>query len=193
MDHKSIFSSFYSEDELNEIKFASFGKNVLISRKCSIYSPQDIKIGDNVRIDDFCILSGNIELKNNIHISAYCSLYGGGGIFLDDFTGLSPRSTLLSASDDFSGEFLIGPVHSHELINVQKGEIQLMKFSQLGAHSVVLPNVVLEEGAVTGAMTLVTKSLLSWSLYVGCPAKKIKDRTKGILSKMKEGTYKNLL
>ncbi len=35
-----------------------------------------ISIGDNVRIDDFCILSGKIELGSNIHISAYC-LYNG--------------------------------------------------------------------------------------------------------------------
>ena len=50
--------SFYSRSELEHIGFATIGKNVLLSRKASIYSPAMISIGDNVRIDDFCILFG---------------------------------------------------------------------------------------------------------------------------------------
>ena len=49
--------SFYSRSELEHIGFATIGKNVLLSRKASIYSPAMISIGDNVRIDDFCIVS----------------------------------------------------------------------------------------------------------------------------------------
>ena len=33
-------SSFYSVDELNTLGLKSFGEKVLISRKCSIYSPE---------------------------------------------------------------------------------------------------------------------------------------------------------
>ena len=76
-------SSFYSVDELNTLGLKSFGENVLISRKCSIYSPEKISIGNNVRIDDFCILSGNISLGSHIHISAYSALYGTKGIIMD--------------------------------------------------------------------------------------------------------------
>ena len=43
---------------------------MLISKKVSIYSPQKISIGNNVRIDDFCILSGNITLGNYCRIAA---------------------------------------------------------------------------------------------------------------------------
>ena len=42
--------SFYSRSELEHIGFATIGKNVLLSRKASIYSPAMISIGDNVRI-----------------------------------------------------------------------------------------------------------------------------------------------
>lgn len=48
---------FYSREQLEKIGFKSLGKNVLISDKSSIYSPENISIGNNVRIDDFCILS----------------------------------------------------------------------------------------------------------------------------------------
>jgi galactoside O-acetyltransferase len=64
-------NSFYSEIELSKLGLKDYGKNVLISKKCSIYSPEKISIGNNVRIDDFCILSGNIILGSNIHISTF--------------------------------------------------------------------------------------------------------------------------
>lgn len=63
-------SNFYTEQELSELGLKSFGKNVLISRKCSIYGADNVTIGSHVRIDDFCVLSGHITIGNYIHISA---------------------------------------------------------------------------------------------------------------------------
>ena len=99
-------NSFYSEEELRSIGFKKVGKNVKISKKSSIYSSNEIEIGNNVRIDDFCLLSGNIIIKNNVHISAYTALYGGGKIEIGNFSGCSARCTLISASDDFSGNYM---------------------------------------------------------------------------------------
>ena len=64
---------FYSQKELNKIKFKHLGKNVLISDKAAIYNCEKISIGDNVRIDDFCIISagvGGINFENNISSGA---------------------------------------------------------------------------------------------------------------------------
>ena len=63
-------SSFFSESELKAIGFLKYGKNVLVSRKASIYNPEQMVLGDNIRIDDSCILSGNIKLGSYIHIPA---------------------------------------------------------------------------------------------------------------------------
>ncbi len=49
--------SFYSRDELKKIGLKKYGENVFLSKKASIYNPEKIEIGNNVRIDDFCILS----------------------------------------------------------------------------------------------------------------------------------------
>ena len=73
-------NSFYSRNELLNLGLAAVGSNVLISRKASIYSPSTLTVGNNVRIDDFCILSGIITLGSNIHIAAFCALYGKFGI-----------------------------------------------------------------------------------------------------------------
>ena len=92
-----VQSSFYSDEELLSMGFKSIGKGCMISRKASFYGVGRMSIGNNVRIDDFCILSGSITLANNIHISAYVALYGAEGIEFEDYTGISARSTIYSA------------------------------------------------------------------------------------------------
>lgn len=173
-------NSFYNVDELRQIGLKSFGENVLISKYAHFYSPETIVIGNHVRIDDFCILSGDIKLSDYIHISAYSALYGKFGIEMEDYTGLSPRCTLFSATDDFSGAYLIGPMVPLEFSKVSGGKITIRKFSQLGCNCVVLPGNTIEEGVSVGAMSLVTKNLDSWKIYAGIPAKYLKERSRGL-------------
>lgn len=169
-------TSFYSSEELQQIKFKSVGKDVLISRYSRLYNVENIEIGNNVRIDDFCIISGNVVLHNRIHIGAYCGLYGKFGIEMDDFSGLSPRCTIFSASDDFGGEFLISPMVPDKFTNVTGGKVHLKKFSQVGAGTIILPGVTLNEGAAVGAMSFVKVDLEEWKIYGGNPVKFLKKR-----------------
>ncbi|PWD97756.1 acyltransferase [Marinilabilia rubra] len=172
---------FLSEEELKKMSFKRIGCNVLISDKASIYSPETIEIGSNVRIDDFCILSGHIMLGSYIHISAYSALYGKFGIEMEDFTGLSPRCTVFSASDDFSGEYMISPMVPGKLTNVTGGKVKIKRFTQIGAGTVILPNVTLNEGTAIGAMSLIKNDIPEWEIHGGCPARFIKQRKKDIL------------
>ena len=174
--------AFLSEEQLAQVGFKSYGKNVLVSDKASIYRPETITIGSNVRIDDFCILSGNITLGNYIHISAYSALYGKMGIVMEDYTGLSPRCTVFSASDDFSGAYMISPMVPATYTNVQGGQVTLKQFAQVGANTVILPKVTLHQGAVVGAMSLVKNDIPAWEIHGGCPTKLIKQRKKDILN-----------
>jgi galactoside O-acetyltransferase len=174
-------NSFLSRAELRKIGFKSFGKNVLISNKASIYGASNISIGDNVRIDDYCILSGVIELKSYIHISAFCALYGKQAIYIDSFSGTSPRTTIFSAIDDFSGEFLINPMIPMQLTKVKGGPVIINKYVQIGANTIIMPNLTIGEGTVTGAFSFVNKNLDNWGIYAGIPAIKIKERKKDLL------------
>jgi len=174
-------NSFYNQQELEKIGFKKIGNSVLISRKVSIYNVENMIIGNHVRIDDFCILSGEIVLGSHIHISAYCALYGSLGIEMEDNTGLSPRCTVFSASDDFSGNYLISPMAKKTLTNVTGGRVLIKKYSQIGAACVILPNLIIEEGVAVGAMSLVNSTLNEWTIYAGIPAKKIKQRKRGLL------------
>lgn len=176
-------NSFYSLDELKKIGFKQFGENVLISKKVSIYGAQKIIIGNNVRIDDFCILSGEINIGNYIHIAAYTALYGGSvGIDIQDFANISSKVSIYSISDDYSGETMTNPMVPEKYKNVRSEKIIIEKHVIIGSGCVVLPGVILKEGSAFGAMTLINKSSEPWSINAGIPYKQIKCRSKNLLN-----------
>ncbi len=174
-------NSFYSEEELKQLGLKEYGTNVLISRKASFYYFENISIGNNVRIDDFCILTGNIQIGSFVHISAGTALYGHKGIFIHDYAGLSPHCSVFSAMDDFSGEHLIGPMVDNNKRMLIGGPVFINRFVQIGAGCIILPDVVIEEGCAIGCMSLIRESLKEWGIYAGIPAKMIKIRSRKIL------------
>ena len=168
--------AFLNKWQLYSLGLKSYGTNVLISDKASFYGNSEISIGNNVRIDDFCILSGNITLGNNIHIGAYSALYGKFGIVMEDFTGLSPRCTIFSATDDFSGNYLISPMNLPEYCNVIGGLVTLKKFVQIGAGTIIMPDLTIGQGSAIGAMSFVNQIIDNWQIWAGIPVRFIKPR-----------------
>lgn len=174
---------FYSVDELKKIGFKSLGENVMISDKCSIYGAHNIEIGSNVRIDDFVIISsgdGGIKIGNYIHIACYAHIIGSGPIILEDHVQVSGKVSIYSSSDDFSGDYLIGPTVPKKYTNVRNSKVHLKKYVVLGCNTVILPGVTLGEGCAVGALSLVNKDLEEYKIYAGSPIKFIKDRSKKI-------------
>lgn len=170
-------NSFYTENELESLGFAQIGENVLLSKKASFYSCRDIVIGNNVRIDDFCILSGNVHLGDYIHIAAYTALYGGeAGIVLEDYSTISSRGAVYAVSDDYSGIAMTNPMLPMKYRNVIQEKVCVGKHVIIGTGCTILPGVTIGEGVAVGAMSLVNKSLDSWTIYAGIPCKKIRDR-----------------
>jgi acetyltransferase-like isoleucine patch superfamily enzyme len=180
--------AFYTEEELKQVGFKNYGRSVKISTRAVFYGVNNISIGDNVRIDDFCLISavgGFVEFRNHIHIAAYVSIFGRGGVTVDDFAGLSSYTSIYSASDDYSGDYLIGPTMYTDLTNVIVKPVVIGKYCTCGSHAVVLPGVVLQEGSILGASSLAVKPLDPWCTYSGVPAKMIKERKRGLIEKAK--------
>ena len=174
--------AFLNQEQLNSIGFKSIGKNVSISDKASIYNPKNISIGNNVRIDDFCILSagqGGISLGDYIHIACYCAIIGKGRIVLKNFSGLSARVSIYSSNDDYSGEFMTNPCVPSEYTNVTSGDVTIEQHVIIGSGTIVLPNVTVGYGAAIGAMSLVTKNCEEKTIYMGNPLRKLKRRKLG--------------
>ncbi|HEX9805235.1 MAG TPA: acyltransferase [Candidatus Dojkabacteria bacterium] len=165
-----IFANKYHEMICNDCK-KDLDLSKLISTKASIYG--DVIIGENTRIDDFCILSGKIRIGNNIHIGCGTILIG--EITLHDYSNIAPGCTVLAKSDDFRGRQPIGPQNQGGKVIAEP--IVMKQHSVIGAGSVVLPGVILEEGTAIGANSLVKKGIyLPWKIYAGSPVKYLKDR-----------------
>lgn len=181
--------AFLDDAGLKKLGLKKYGKKVLISDKASIYGAENISIGDNVRIDDFCVLSavgGFIELHSHIHIAVFSSLFGGGGILMESFSGTSSYVSIYSLSDTFNGNYLVGPIMDKEFTNVTKSKTVIGRYATCATHSVVLPGASLGEGSILGAQSLANKPLESWKIYAGAPARFIKEREKGLIEKSRE-------
>jgi len=175
--------AYFTVTQLAKLGFESIGKNVKISDKASIYDFNLISIGDNSRIDDFCIISGKIKIGKNVHITPQCLVAGGEkGIIFEDFTTIAYGVKVFTQSDDYSGFTMTNSTVPKKYKKEYKKNITLKKHSIVGAGSIIMPGVVLAEGTSIGAMSLVIKSTEPWSIYTGIPAKKIKNKSKDLLA-----------
>jgi galactoside O-acetyltransferase len=186
-----IGQPFYSKEELKKIKFRFIGENVLIKKNASLYFTENISIGNNVRIDDNVIIVASstknpVSIANHVHIASNCYLAGSDGIELMDFTTLAPGVQIFSGSDDYSGEKMTNPTIDKKYIGGKSGKITLRKHVIIGANSVILPNVTIQEGSSVGALSLVNKSIDSWGIYCGIPVKKLKKRSENLLNLEKQ-------
>lgn len=174
-------SNFYFKEELYNIGFKSYGKNVLISRKCSIYNSSNISIGNNVRIDDFCILSAGedgIEIGNYVHVAAYSSLIGKRKIILEDFSNISSRVSIYSSSDDYSGKYMTNPMVPEKYTGVEHASVTIGKHVIIGSGSVVLPGAFLKNSSAFGSLSLILGQTYDpFTIYAGIPIKAIKKRS----------------
>lgn len=186
-------TSYYTEQELKALGLKSYGSNVKISRKASIYGAERISIGSNVRIDDFSILSGNIEIGSFVHIAAYSALFAGNaGIEMMDYSGLSSRVVVYAESDDYGGDYLTNPTINKEYTRIIEGKVVIKRHAIIGTSSVLLPGVIIGEGVAVGSMSLVNKSLDDWTICLGIPCKSVKNRNNGLL-KLEEQMNKTIL
>jgi len=179
--------SIYSIEELTKFNFLKLGKNNKISTKVSFFGSNRIELGDNIRIDDNCVITagkGGICIGDYVHIGANVNLGGAGRIVLENYCGISHKCTILSSNDDYSGEFMTNPCvgsANPSLINVKIGNIRIGKHAIIGCHSVVLPDCNICEGASIGALSLVNRPIDVCGIYHGNPVKFIKEKSTNFL------------
>ncbi|MEK2608756.1 acyltransferase [Pseudomonas shirazensis] len=176
--------AFLSREQVQSMGFLRVGHNVLISDKASLYNCPNITIGDNVRIDDFAVISageGGIVIADFVHIAVFSLLTGAGRICMDSFSGLSSRVSVYSSSDDYSGGSLTNPTVPDRYKRVVSADVSIGKHVIIGAGSVVLPGVTLEEGVAVGALSLVSRNCTAFGTYSGVPARRIKERSRELL------------
>ena len=184
--------AYHDQKDLISFGFHYLGENVKLSQQAKIYNPEKISLGSNSRIDDFCIISGNVTVGCYCHITPMCLVAGGApGIFMEDFVTLAYGTKVFAQSDDYSGKSMVNSLIPKKFKDEYFARVELHKHSIVGANSTIMPGVTLAEGSAVGSMSLVLSSTSPWGIYVGCPAQRIKDRRQDLLELEREFLNEN--
>ncbi len=167
---------------VGRFSFASAGEGVEIFEPVAILRPERITLRNHIIISEFCYLAGGlgVHIGNFVHLAAHSSISGGGCFIIEDFSGLSAGARVITGTDDFLGQGIPAPAIpaaiNHKYRKVTRSLVHLKRHSLLGTNVVVFPGVTIGEGAVVGAGSVVTRDLEPWGVYLGAPARRVKDR-----------------
>jgi acetyltransferase-like isoleucine patch superfamily enzyme len=131
-------------------KGAKIGKNCIIGK--GVYIDNDVVIGDNCKIQNNATIYHGVTIGNGVFIGPHAC-------FTNDLypRATSPKGELKSAND-----WKVTPTH------VQDG-------ASIGANSTIVCGVIIGENCLIGAGSVVTKSTNGNAIYVGNPAKFVRD------------------
>ena len=92
---------------------------------------------------------------------------------MEDFSGLGGGVRIWLQSNDYANSLISTKAQI-------TGDVTMKKYSGIGCNSVIMPNNIIPEGSVIGANSFVPPNFPfeEWSVYVGNPIRKIKDRNK---------------
>ncbi len=148
----------------------------IVSKQIRLRRPELLEaIGDDSIIDDYCYISARVRIGRGSHIAAGCTIGGGPSrVFtMGDFSSLSAGVTVWVTSTDYVRDLVmivpreIGPIDTHLI----SGDVALSNYTGIGANSVIMPDNVIPEGTVIGALSFVPErsDLEPWSVYAGSP------------------------
>ncbi len=178
--------------------FKKVGKGVIFGKSITIRNPYKIIIGNNVIIDDNCMLdakgidnngiiinddvyigrntilsckNGDIILNKNVNIGFNCEIYSLKSVQVGE-------NTLIAAYT-----YIIGGGHTSEKLDIPFRDqekhalgINIGSNVWLGAKSVIMDGCDIGNNSIVGAAAVVTKSIPEYSVAAGIPAKIIKSR-----------------
>ena len=130
---------------------------VSIGRKCYIGANCQV-IGKNLKIGETCVFGFGVYLDATGHIE------------IGDHSHIGPFVRIISA-----GHSIQNSVRRRDPSDIEKTIIRIGRGSWVGTGTIILPGVQIGEGCVIGAGSVVTKDCLPNSLYVGSPARLVRD------------------
>lgn len=165
---------------MEPLKF--LGKNATIYSLAKIIYPENLSLGDESIIADFCFIYAigkGIEIGNFCHITEHGIIQAGGHVKIGDFSALGPRTTILAATDNYEGEGFVGlKLFNNKYRKIAYEDVILEKHSHIGMGSIIMPGVTIGEGCSIGAGSLVTKDMPPWTICYGSPCKPIRPKSK---------------
>lgn len=179
--------------------FQKVGTGLIIGRNVVIRHPDKILLGDNVTIDDNCLIDARgagvdgLVLEDNVIINRNCMIQAKAGpIRLGKRSSIGSNSVIVSMDGVDIGEAVLfaggcyvsaGAYHFDNVDTpvmdqgaFAKGAIHIGTNSWLGTGVIVLDGIQIGEGAIIGAGAVVAKNVPSNAIAAGVPAKIIRLR-----------------
>ena len=137
----------------------NYGDNLQFNRGVVVCF-RDLKIGHDVFIGYDCYFGvQNIQIGNYVQLAPKVAITGGDHLI--EIIGTPMIKTGLDAS--------------REIQATQKGVV-IQDDVWVGLGSIIMDGVTIGEGSIIGAGSVVTKDVPPYTIFAGCPAKKIRDR-----------------
>ncbi|NYH10307.1 acyltransferase [Pseudomonas moraviensis] len=143
----------FLRDLVFKLLFKKFGQGGMLDYRCFVRYPWRVSIGNNVDINRGCELYSSMQTTEGV-------------IVLEDHVVLGPGVIIFSSSHDY-GALDLPDISS---------PVRICRHAWVGGKSIILPGVVIGEGAVVGAGSVVTKDVPPYCVAVGNPARVIKKR-----------------
>lgn len=137
------------------------GDNVFIGHNTVIRN--NVKIGNNTVIGHLVVVESNTNIGNSVTIQSQCHITKFATI--EDRVFFGPKAMCINTNHISHGRNF-------------KPKLEGPKIGygcRIGSGAIIMPGVVLEREVEVGANSTVTKNCESFGVYVGSPAKKIRD------------------
>ena len=145
---------------LSDIQSQKIGENTNIWQFCVILP--NAQIGNNCNICAHCFIENNVTIGDNVTIK--CGVYLWDGIEIDNDVFIGPNVTFINDKYPRSKQY---PEKLLKTI-IKKG-------ASIGANSTILGGTTVGEKAMIGAGSVVTKDVPAGELWIGNPAKFIRN------------------
>jgi acetyltransferase-like isoleucine patch superfamily enzyme len=174
------------------------GRNVVFGKDVVLRHPHKIHIGDNVVIDDHCLIdakgdtnqgirigsgvfvgrnsilsckNGDITLGDGVNIGFNCEVFSAGQVTIGANTLLAAYAYLIGGDHDFSDPGVAVNAQSRKSAGIKVGE-----GVWVGAGAKVLDGVTIGDRAIVGAGAVVLSDVPAGARAVGVPARVLDPR-----------------
>jgi virginiamycin A acetyltransferase len=138
-----------------------------------------IVIGARTMIDAFVKIkpvggTGDVIIGDDCQINSGCVVYSGNGVTLGNHVAIAANCTLAPVNHAYQER---ARLISEQRFLPSKGGIVIHDDVWIGVNSVLLDGVVLGQGCVVGACSLVRESIPAYYVCAGNPLRKLGERT----------------
>ena len=127
-------------------------------------------IGHDTKLYGYPLNSLSITIGNDTWIGADCFIHGAGGVNIGNRVGIGPGVYILSSEHLSDG-------HPCVMANpIQFRSVVIASFADIGAGARICPGVCIGEVSIVGMVSVVTKDIPKNQIWVGNPARYLRDR-----------------